>query len=198
MSKPAAKGQDPSMEEILASIRRIISDEGNTQEPKVSVPQAPAASAPSRPAPAIAPKAAASVPEPPLREEPDVLELTEFELAETKAPPAFRPVEAPHITFRDEPQPYREPPATIARRPMAPMAPPVITDQLLSQHASQAVSSAFGSLVHTMSAGDSRSIEDVVREMLKPMLKTWLEENLPSLVERLVRAEIERVSRGGR
>ena len=36
----------------------------------------------------------------------------------------------------------------------------------------------------------------LVREMLRPMLKVWLDDNLPSLVERLVRAEIERVSRG--
>ncbi len=198
MSKPAAKAQDPSMEEILASIRRIISDEGNTQESQVPAPPAPATSARPTPASTVAPKSAASTPEIPLREEPDVLQLTELELVETNAPSAFRPVVAPDVTFRDEPKPYREPSASIARRSMAPMAPPVITDQLLSQHASQAVSSAFGSLAHTMSPGDSRSIEDVVREMLKPMLKTWLEENLPSLVERLVRAEIERVSRGGR
>jgi cell pole-organizing protein PopZ len=69
---------------------------------------------------------------------------------------------------------------------------------LLSQRASEAVSAAFGTLANTMFAEGSRSIEDIVREMLKPMLKTWLEDNLPSLVERLVRTEIERVSRGGR
>ena len=62
---------------------------------------------------------------------------------------------------------------------------------------SEAVSAAFGTLANTMFEG-ARTIEDVVREMLKPMLQTWLEDNLPSLVERLVRAEIERVSRGGR
>ena len=43
---------------------------------------------------------------------------------------------------------------------------------------------------------NARTLEDFVREMLRPMLKTWLDDNLPAMVERLVRAEIERVSRG--
>ena len=43
---------------------------------------------------------------------------------------------------------------------------------------------------------NARTLEDLVREMLRPMLKTWLDDNLPGLVERLVRAEIERVARG--
>ena len=66
----------------------------------------------------------------------------------------------------------------------------------LLPHAQQSPSNIARSFCR--SAEGSRSIEDIVREMLKPMLKTWLEDNLPSLVERLVRAEIERVSRGGR
>ena len=43
---------------------------------------------------------------------------------------------------------------------------------------------------------NARTLEDLVREMLRPMLKSWLDDNLPSLVERIVKAEIERVSRG--
>jgi cell pole-organizing protein PopZ len=43
---------------------------------------------------------------------------------------------------------------------------------------------------------NATTLEDLVKEMLRPMLKTWLDDNLPSMVERLVRAEIERVSRG--
>jgi uncharacterized protein len=43
---------------------------------------------------------------------------------------------------------------------------------------------------------DGRTLEDFIGELLRPMLKTWLDENLPAMVERLVRAEIERVSRG--
>jgi cell pole-organizing protein PopZ len=71
------------------------------------------------------------------------------------------------------------------------------TDQpLLSRTASVAVDSAFASLAHTVLSQNARTLDDLVKEMLRPMLKSWLDDNLPSLVERLVRAEIERVSRG--
>jgi cell pole-organizing protein PopZ len=67
---------------------------------------------------------------------------------------------------------------------------------LLSSSASAAVDSAFGSLAHTVLSQNARTLDDLVKDMLRPMLKSWLDDNLPSLVERLVRAEIERVSRG--
>jgi cell pole-organizing protein PopZ len=183
MSQKAAKAQEPSMEEILASIRRIISDENGSGEPAPK----PAAPPPSAPPPA---------------EEQDVLELTE--MVEMKSEPAFKPVERPDVEFREptrrrpEPEPFiAAPPAPPASPARAVSYPTRLDEQLLSQRASEAVSVAFGTLANTMFAEGSRSIEDVVREMLKPMLKTWLEDNLPGLVERLVRAEIERVSRGG-
>ena len=59
-----------------------------------------------------------------------------------------------------------------------------------------AVDSALHSLAHTVLGQNARTLEDLVKEMLRPMLKSWLDDNLPSLVERIVRAEIERVSRG--
>lgn len=61
-----------------------------------------------------------------------------------------------------------------------------------------AVSGAFNALAHTILAQNARTLEDLVSEMLRPMLKDWLDDNLPSLVERLVKAEIERVARGRR
>jgi cell pole-organizing protein PopZ len=67
---------------------------------------------------------------------------------------------------------------------------------LVSPATSAAVDSAFNTLAQTVLVQNGRTLEDLVREMLRPMLKTWLDDNLPSLVERLVRAEIERVSRG--
>jgi cell pole-organizing protein PopZ len=67
---------------------------------------------------------------------------------------------------------------------------------LLSPRATAAVDLAFNTLAHTVLVQNSRTLEDLVREMLKPMLKAWLDDNLPNMVERLVRAEIERVSRG--
>ena len=56
----------------------------------------------------------------------------------------------------------------------------------------------FQRLATTVVSGRPRSLEDVLTEMLRPMLKAWLDENLPPIVEHLVRAEIERVARGGR
>ena len=67
---------------------------------------------------------------------------------------------------------------------------------LLSGATVAAVNSAFNALAHTVLVQNARTLEDLVREMLRPMLKTWLDDNLPGLVERLVRAEIERVARG--
>ena len=56
--------------------------------------------------------------------------------------------------------------------------------------------SAFNTLAHTVLSNNARTLEDLVKEMLRPMLKSWLDDNLPGLVERIVKAEIERVSRG--
>ena len=67
---------------------------------------------------------------------------------------------------------------------------------LLSRETSSAVDSAFNTLAQTVLVQNARTLEDLVREMLRPMLKSWLDENLPGMVERLVRAEIERVARG--
>ena len=67
---------------------------------------------------------------------------------------------------------------------------------LLSSTTADAVDNAFNSLAHTVLGNNARTLEDLVKEMLRPMLKSWLDDNLPGLVDRIVRAEIERVSRG--
>ncbi|HEY7845994.1 MAG TPA: DUF2497 domain-containing protein [Bradyrhizobium sp.] len=74
--------------------------------------------------------------------------------------------------------------------PSAPAGP------ILSQTTVSAVESAFNTLAHTVLSNNARTLEDLVKEMLRPMLKSWLDDNLPGLVERIVKAEIERVSRG--
>jgi uncharacterized protein len=66
---------------------------------------------------------------------------------------------------------------------------------LLSREATAAVGSAFNTLTETVKKHE-QTLEDVVRETLRPMLKSWLDENLPRVVERMVRAEVERVTRG--
>ena len=80
-------------------------------------------------------------------------------------------------------------PADAAPLPEAP-------SRLVSTATNAAVSTAFGTLARTV-ASNSRTVDDLVTEALRPMLKAWLDENLPTLVERLVRAEIERVARQG-
>jgi uncharacterized protein len=69
---------------------------------------------------------------------------------------------------------------------------------LLSPQADEAVTAAFEALSAGLAMQSAELAENMTREILRPMLKTWLDENLPSLVERLVRAEIQRVARGGR
>ncbi len=69
-------------------------------------------------------------------------------------------------------------------------------DPLVSALAGSAVSSLFADLNHTVLSNNAKTLDDLVREMLRPMLKAWLEANLPTVVERMVRQEIERVSRG--
>ena len=68
--------------------------------------------------------------------------------------------------------------------------------RLMSADTSRAVDSAFNTLAQTVFVQNGPTLEELVKQMLRPMLKDWLDDNLPQLVERLVRAEIERVSRG--
>ena len=69
---------------------------------------------------------------------------------------------------------------------------------LLSGDTSVAVHASFEQLAVTIMAQNAAMVEDSIRGMLRPMLKSWLDDNLPVIVERLVRGEIERVARGGR
>ena len=105
---------------------------------------------------------------------------------------APEPPEAPPARDAEEPRRGRmeEP-----RREYAQAAEP--DRALVSRATAAAVDSAFNSLAQTVLGNNARTLEDLVKEMLRPMLKSWLDDNLPDLVERIVRAEIERVSRGG-
>ena len=74
-------------------------------------------------------------------------------------------------------------------------AKPTPEGGLLSREATTAVGSAFNTLTETVKKHE-QTLEDVVRETLRPMLKSWLDENLPRVVERMVQAEVERITRG--
>ena len=205
----AAKAQEPSMEEILDSIRRIIADDdaGKAKPAEAArASRAPsAAQQNSIPAPSFAPVQA----EPDPAE--DVLDLTSaMEVGETM-PPGFQTI-GPNqdLVFEDAPPPEPElpqpEPVIEALQPEPPSMIEMARRQferdtgddrsLLASSTSAAVDSAFNSLAQTVLVQNSRTLDDMVREMLRPMLKTWLDDNLPNMVERMVRAEIERVSRG--
>jgi cell pole-organizing protein PopZ len=236
-----AKAQEPSMEEILASIRRIIADD-DTGKPKPAEAAAPkpapppVAAVPARPAP-IPPPAPRVPPAPPQRpapppaatnnqedidamladldappkvavkpappkpaapQPPDVLDLTEAMAAAPPPSSAFRTIDgASDVVFAERaPDKPIEPAPRFLEPSRAAPAPSPADQGLISSATLSAVDSAFNSLAHTVLGNNARTLEDLVKEMLRPMLKGWLDDNLPSMVERIVRAEIERVSRG--
>lgn len=219
--EPAA---DPSMEEILASIRRIIADDHGTPiTPRPSRAAQPGVAVAEAPAPQALPEWGATQPraepprlraneEQPLRRAPvepaspretePSLKSINDRIARLEAAPA-RPVlrsapepAQPAVVAAPAPEPVIEPPA--ARQAQAPSAESPSMESLLSPLARASVTSAFEALTVSMAVQNGGMVEEAVRDMLRPMLKQWLDDNLPTIVERLVRAEIERVARGGR
>jgi hypothetical protein len=184
MPENAKSPSEPSMEEIIASISRIITDEKTSVEPLRSVPG----------------------------EKSEVLELTEVvdedgsvrRVAPEAGTPERRPTgptaavdpAAANATARSGPGPLRpeaevEPKLEIGR------------ERILSSATSGAAAAAFAQLGalprerrregELPLGGVDRTLEDIVRDMLRPLLQTWLDDNLPGMVERLVREEIARV-----
>lgn len=121
-------------------------------------------------------------------------------------PPPLAPRLRGSVLDNEPPKLQPHPPAASPVRADMPAAPPARlparsdTPAMLSGNSAQAVQSAFGKLADSVlnRATNDRSLEDVTRELLRVMLKQWLDENLPAMVERLVREEIERVARTGR
>ncbi|BCH33101.1 hypothetical protein MesoLjLc_50310 [Mesorhizobium sp. L-8-10] len=97
------------------------------------------------------------------------------------------------------PLPEAVKPAAATPQPEAaePPAPPVARPAIISEQAGRQVAAAFGELSEAFAASRRKSFDEMAEEMLRPMLQDWLDNNLPTLVERLVREEIERVARGG-
>ena len=149
------------MEEILASIRRIISEEEQpASAPVLDLTQHEPAAAPTL--------------------EDDIV----FEAMEQEVAPAA-PAPAPSVTHTPVPAPVAE---------MAP-APPEPT--ILSSPTTHAAAGSLARLAGTLRIADTngQTVEGVVRELLKPMLKEWLDKNLPAIVESRVEAELERIAR---
>jgi uncharacterized protein len=161
----AQRAHEPSMEEILASIRNMIADD---------------------PAKGAAPK---------LQQTPSPMPQIVYSKY-TPTPPgdASGPSQRPDANA----------PTVVWRRPQAVEAEPAADadavqrsdEPLLSPETDEAVALSFGALTANLDVRSAKLADSMVREMLQPMLKQWLDENLPAIVERLVRVEIQRVARG--
>ena len=161
------------MEEILASIRRIISEDDAPAE-EGAAEAAPEAVAEESSYEEYTPDTSADD-----DAGEDVLELTE-------------PLDAPVESHGD--LDVYTPPAAAAPEPELP--PVSDTERLVGDHAAAAAASAFTSLSAAITMPkEGRTLEDVVREMLRPMLKVWLDDNLPRIVEAQVAQEVERIAR---
>ncbi|MCX7384195.1 MAG: DUF2497 domain-containing protein [Alphaproteobacteria bacterium] len=163
--QPAAA--DPSMEDILASIRRILSED----EPAAGAPAV--AGSPSE----------------------DVVALDASMMVEEPPAPAT-PMATPVTPIPVMPAPVAAPPAAPIVRPTA-----SASAGLLAPETEAAVASSMGGLLRTLIAEREQvavyrggpTLEDLVREEVRALLKHWLDTNLQPIVERQVRAEIERV-----
>jgi cell pole-organizing protein PopZ len=149
----AARKEEPSMEEILASIRRMIAEDEQESPPSPAATSQPLGAAPAT--------------------------QDDSMPSERVASPA------PSSGTGPEWSPSEASAAGQGAR----------SDGLLSPATAAALDAAFNTLAQTAQPRRGRTVEELVSELMRPMLKTWLDENLPAIVERLVRAEIERISR---
>jgi cell pole-organizing protein PopZ len=173
MSSANPKVHEPSMEEILASIRRIISDDQDTfADPRPSVDLY-------------------AVPQ----EEAQPQDYTPSIVVSDDVSPNL----ATETEEQGEAAGSEDAQASASAEPAAWGASPPVAAKasagLLSDAVSASIASAFGRLEPRAPSAAPQSLEDTVRDMLRPMLKAWLDQNLPGIVERLVQAEIERVTR---
>lgn len=207
--------QEPTMEEILASIRRIISED---DAPAETAPEA-AAAAPE-PEPEAEPEPVAEStpvdetpyapqPEPePAPAEDDVLELTEAYEA-----PAAESIGDLDVTAADDgPEPFPTAPVSESvfapepvevRTPEHPAVPTPGYDSLVGDSAAASAAAAFAGLATSVrkpeptepSTPSGPTLDELARSLLRPMLKEWLDANLPAIVEAQVRKEVERIAR---
>jgi len=205
MSEAKPNAAEPSMEEILASIRRIISEDSDgaskpaaaaaAPRPVMRPAAAPAIEAPRPAAPAPVP----AVPEPPARGA-EVLELTQM-VGSDGSVVSLKPVRA--VPEPETPKPVLPP----VQAAPAPMAPPRAEAPLTSKATAGAMAAAIASLQGAVREREARTatstpvgpsgltVEEIVRQELRGMLQAWLDQHLPAITERLVRREVERLVR---
>lgn len=188
--EPAASRDPAQRAASLAAALRSQTPRRSWREIEPTLPPPPAP-APQQPAPRLRTSIIdPEVPRPPLRPEPVPAARPASRFLDRQTQPQQQPAQPAWPTETTSVAVPREPergamPANAA---------------ILSGESAQAVQSAFGKLAESVLARaiGEQSIEDMTRDLLKVMLKQWLDDNLPAIVERLVREEIERVARTGR
>ena len=198
--------QEPSMEEILASIRRIISDDDKEMEaatqqnegaPEVKdelveeeVGAIPEPESEPEPEPEPAPELSAEAIDD--DDDDDILDLTDMEA------PDPEPLFEEQAYKEAEPEPVAPP---VSPSPPPPSAPTPPAANLVSPPQAGEASGSFERLTEKLNEDYSElpigngavTLEGLTRELVRPMLKEWLDQHLPMTVERLVREEIERL-----
>lgn len=165
-------GEEPSMEEILASIRKIIADDNAPEEQAT-------------------------------KEAEDIIDLTQMMQEDGSVVDIGQTVHDPDdIDIMDREEDIVVPPPAAALTE-------TYVEQLVSEPAVEAAASSIAALTNTLEierlslgpqsatfiGNGTRTLEDMVLELMRPMLKDWLDKNLPGTVERLVQKEVERISR---
>jgi len=171
--------QEPSIEEILASIRQIISDDEEEAPAAAAEPAAEPAAAEPAPEPAAA--APAPEPEPQAAQSAvdDVFELTDK--VEEPAAAAEEPAPKPRVEID-------------LREPDAAADGGVLTDNAAGAALQGFMKLASNTAVERMGTGNV-TLEDIVRELMHPMLREWLDANLPMIIEKVVQKELDKIAR---
>ncbi len=205
MTAPAAQTQEPSMEDILASIRRILSDDEVAAEEKAEEV------APQDPNEGLN-MADFGIEEEPEEEAPqdpnEGLNMADFGIEEEPEEEVFEPAPAPVVAPAPRPAPAPKPAPAPRPDPIYKSMDEVmeLTDDmivdgaLLAPQIAQQSACAISELARAIAAdrnvlvgGPGVTLEELAVGMLKPMIKAWLDANLPFVVEKIVRKEIERV-----
>jgi cell pole-organizing protein PopZ len=166
---------EPSMEEILSSIKRIIAEEGD------GAMAAARARRQARPTPA-------PLPDPEPYDDEEILELSDAVAAGSQPPPQSEPEAAPEAHFAPPGEPAPVAAATPAATPAASLLSPRTAE------ATRGPLDALSRMVVKPEVAGSDTLEGMVREMIRPMLRDWLDAHLPQLVESMVAREISRIT----
>lgn len=189
MSEEATSQEEPSIEEILGSIRRIISEDDEPEEVAAEAEEASPAPAEKEAAPEpVAEPTPEPVQEPAaaVEEDEDVLELTQM-IEEDGSVTGNEEEETKIDMLDDKPAPVVED------------LPPLREEEnLVSEGAADVTAAVMAKLARSAAVTrrpEGIAIEDIVRELVKPMLRQWLDDNLPDIVEQMVERELERIAR---